>query len=107
MATTPDRGYYAFNIAAFSVPSTLTGCTPGTAARNMIVGPGFLGADTSLFKEFAVKEDVRVQTRLEAFNVTNTPHFANPDGVMTDGTFGQITRAGQMRVLQIAAKIIF
>jgi hypothetical protein len=105
--TTPDRGYYAFNIAAFSVPSTLTGCTPGTAARNMIVGPGFIGADTSIFKEFGIRETVKLQTRFEAFNVTNTPHFNNPDGVMTDGTFGQITRAGQMRVLQVAAKIIF
>jgi hypothetical protein len=104
--STADEGYYYFNVAAFSSKG-LTGCTPGTAARNMIVGPGFAGADLSLFKEFPIKEKATVQTRLEAFNATNTPHFANPDGVMTDGTFGQITRAGQMRVLQLAAKIIF
>jgi hypothetical protein len=104
---TPDRSYYAFNVAAFSVPSSLTGCTPGTAGRNLIVGPGFAGADTSLFKDFAITERAKLQTRLEAFNVTNTPHFSNPDGLMTDGTFGQITRAGQMRVIQLAAKFIF
>ncbi len=104
---TADRGYYAFNVAAFSVPTTLTGCTPGTAGRNLFAGPGFVGADTSIFKEFGITERAKLQTRLEAFNVTNTPHFSNPDGVMTDGTFGQITRAGQMRILQLAAKIIF
>ena len=103
----PDRSYYAFNVAAFSVPTTLTGCTPGSAGRNLVAGPGFVGADTSIFKEFGITERAKLQTRLEAFNVTNTPHFANPDGVMTDGTFGQITRAGQMRIVQLAAKIIF
>jgi hypothetical protein len=106
-AATPDRGYYAFNVAAFTVPSTLTGCTPGTAARNMVIGPGFANTDASIFKEFAIKEALRVQTRFEVFNITNTPHFANPDGVISDGTFGQITRVAPMRVVQLAAKIIF
>ena len=104
---TPDRGFYAFNIAAFSVPSSLTGCTPGTAPRNPIVGPGWVNADASIFKEFGIKENVQLQTRFEVFNATNTPHFSNPDGVITDGTFGQLTRAGQMRIIQLAAKLIF
>jgi hypothetical protein len=105
---TPDHGYYYFNVDAFTVPSTLTGCTPGTAARNMITGPGYANVDASLFKEFSIKEKAKLQTRFEVFNVTNTPHFANPDGVMTDGTFGQITRTyGNMRIVQLAAKIIF
>ncbi|MGA8151845.1 MAG: TonB-dependent receptor [Terriglobales bacterium] len=104
---TGDRAFYYFNVAAFNVPSTLTGCTPGTAGRNLIVGPGFASADASVFKEFGIKDKAKLQTRLEVFNLTNTPHFSNPDGVMTDGTFGQINRAGQMRILQLAAKIIF
>jgi hypothetical protein len=103
----PDQGYYYFNVSAFDVPSTLTGCTPGNAGRNLITGPGLINTDASIFKEFDIKEKVRLQTRFEVFNVTNTPHFANPDGVLTDGTFGQLTRAGQMRVVQLAGKIIF
>jgi len=103
----PDQGYYYFNVAAFNVPSTLTGCTPGSAGRNLIVGPGFANADASIFKEFDIKEKAKLQTRFEVFNVTNTPHFSNPDGLITDGTFGQITRAGQMRIVQLAAKVIF
>jgi hypothetical protein len=103
----PDQSYYYFNVKAFSVPSTLTGCTPGSAGRNLITGPGYVNADTSIFKEFGIKETVKLQTRLEVFDLSNTPHFANPDGVITDGTFGQLTRAGQMRVVQLAAKLIF
>lgn len=106
-AAAPDQSFYFFNVAAFDVPSTLTGCTPGTAGRNLVTGPGFVGADTSIFKEFAIEETVKLQTRFEVFNLTNTPHFSNPDGVITDGTFGQLTRAGQMRIVQIAAKLIF
>jgi hypothetical protein len=45
--------------------------------------------------------------RLELFNVTNTPHFGNPDGVLTDGTFGELTKPGPMRIVQLAAKFIF
>lgn len=103
----PDRGYYAFNVAAFAVPTSLTGCTPGTAGRNLIVGPGFINTDASIFKEFGIRENMKLQTRLELFNAFNTPHFNNPDGLFTDGTFGQITSVGEMRVVQLAAKFIF
>jgi hypothetical protein len=102
----PGAPPYYFNVAAFS-NSGLTGCTPGTAGRNLIRGPAFQSVDASIFKEFGFAERYKLQTRLEVFNVTNTPHFGNPDGVVTDGTFGELTKPGQMRVLQLAAKFIF
>jgi len=101
---------YYFNIKAFSLAPFGTngqGCTPGTAGRNLIRGPAYQNLDTSIFKEFGFAERYKLQTRLELFNVTNTPHFGNPDGVFTDGTFGQLTAPGQMRVVQLAAKFIF
>jgi hypothetical protein len=80
----------------------------GNAGRNLIVGPGYVNADTSLFKEFPIKERVRFETRFEVFNLSNTPHFANPVGDMSQPTFGHITRIyGNMRVVQIAGKFIF
>jgi hypothetical protein len=103
----PGAPPYAFNVDAFSVPASLTGCTPGTAGRNLVRGPGFKNLDASIFKEFGFAERYTLQTRLEAFNATNTPHFGNPDGVFTDGTFGELTAPGQMRVVQLAAKFIF
>jgi len=33
---------------------------------------------------------VKGQFRLQAYNLTNTPHFANPDSNLSDGIFGQI-----------------
>jgi outer membrane receptor protein involved in Fe transport len=101
-----------FNTAAFSTARFDCGtCDPlavGNAGRNLVVGPGYVNVDFSIFKEFAFTERFRLQTRLEAFNAFNTPHFSNPGGDMgNQSTFGQITNAGAMRVFQIAGKIIF
>ena len=106
---TTNSGFYYFNPQAFDITpfSGSTACAPGDVGRNFLTGPGFVNVDGSIFKEFNIKERAKLQTRLEVFNMTNTPHFQNPDGVATDGTFGQITRAGQMRILQLAAKFIF
>jgi hypothetical protein len=99
-----------FNITAFD-NTAFTGANQyalGNAGRNLIVGPGYVNADTSLFKEFPIKERARLETRFEVFNLSNTPHFANPVGDMSQPTFGHITRIyGNMRVVQIAGKFIF
>jgi hypothetical protein len=99
-----------FNTAAFDA-STFTGAKQyalGDAGRNVFYGPGYVNADASMFKEFPIKERVKLQTRFEFFNVANTPHFANPVGDMSQTSFGHITRVyGKMRVIQFAGKIIF
>ncbi len=104
----PGSPAYFFNVSAFSVQN-INGCDPGTAGRNLIRGPAFKSLDASIFKEFSIEEKYKLQTRLEAFNATNTPHFGNPDGVFTDLSFGQLTApsTGSMRVVQLAAKFIF
>ncbi|MEJ5370082.1 MAG: hypothetical protein WHT08_17370, partial [Bryobacteraceae bacterium] len=49
--------------------------------------------DMGLFRQFRISERVNLQFRAEAFNVSNTPHFANPSGnisnlvLNTDGSF--------------------
>jgi hypothetical protein len=80
------------------------------AGRNIVEGPGYVNLDSSIFKEIPIRETMRLQLRFEAFNAFNTPHFSNPDGVFSDGTFGQIQReAGNEanRQIQIAGKFIF
>jgi outer membrane receptor protein involved in Fe transport len=108
-----------FNTAAFdSSPfttcdtSTNPGCNflPGTAGRNLITGPGYVNLNFSLFKEFAIAERAKLQTRLETFNTLNTPHFQNPVGDQSNPLqFGKIphTTRDNMRIVQLAAKIIF
>jgi len=50
----------------------------GTAGFNSLIGPGILNLDLGLFRDFRVTERLHIQFRAEAFNSTNTPHFANP-----------------------------
>jgi hypothetical protein len=50
----------------------------GSSSFNLLRGPGLANLDFGVFREFAVKERWRLQFRMEAFNLTNTPHFANP-----------------------------
>ncbi len=97
-----------FNTGAFMAPMGGQ-CIPGDAGRNILTGPGYVNADLSLFKDFAITEGSRLQTRFEVFNATNTPHFANPNSDLSySSNFGAITRTyGNMRIIQAAVKIIF
>ncbi|HEY4053498.1 MAG TPA: TonB-dependent receptor, partial [Terriglobales bacterium] len=108
-----------FNTAAFSSSrfdtcdtSATPGCNflPGTAGRNLITGPGYINLNFSLFKEFGITERAKLQTRLETFNTLNTPHFQNPGGDQSNplqfGTIPHTTR-DNMRIVQLAAKVIF
>jgi outer membrane receptor protein involved in Fe transport len=101
----------AFDSSRFNNCST-PGCQflPGTAGRNLFTGPGYINLNFSLFKDFAITERVKLQTRLEAFNTLNTPHFQNPNADQSNpalyGTIPHQTR-DNMRILQLAAKIIF
>lgn len=52
----------------------------GTIGRNQLYGPSLRTLDASLFKNFPIFKTVSGQIRAEAFNLTNTPQFTNPDG---------------------------
>ncbi len=108
-----------FNTAAFCAPNTTT-CTPATpsningsyfgdAGRNLVRGPGLVNGDFSLFKTFSFTERMKLQTRFEFFNVTNTPHFANPGGDLSAASsFGIINHTiDNPRIIQFAAKFLF
>ena len=80
----------------------------GNAGRNLVRGPGYANLDASVFKDFRLRESLTLNLRLEAFNATNTPHFANPNTDLSQGQFGSITQTvGTPRILQIAAKVLF
>lgn len=50
----------------------------GTAGFNILRGPAQFNMDFGVFRKFRLTENVEAQFRAEAFNFTNTPHFANP-----------------------------
>jgi hypothetical protein len=80
-----------FNPAYFAaVPSGVVAF--GNSGRNIVRGPGFFNLDTSLFREFAIRERIKLQVRAEMFGATNTPHLNNPGTDVTNAaTFGVIT----------------
>ena len=68
----------------------------GTAGFNSLRGPGILNLDAGVFREFRITERWHVQFRAEAFNSTNTPHFANPG---TNVSNLQLNQDGSVRNL--------
>jgi hypothetical protein len=50
----------------------------GTSGFDTLRGPGQINVDASLFRTFHINERIHAQFRAQVFNVSNTPHFANP-----------------------------
>jgi hypothetical protein len=69
----------------------VTEVRPGTSGRNSVYGPGWWNVDLSLFRRFPIGPKVNLEARIEAFNLTNTPHFNNPNGDITSSGFMTIT----------------
>jgi len=67
-----------FNLAAFSTPAPYT---RGNCPENVIIGPGWLGLDTSLQRDFPIwpgHEERILELRLDNSNSLNHPNFENP-----------------------------
>jgi hypothetical protein len=86
----------------------------GNTGRNIMNGPGFYNLDASLFKVFSFRERFKLEIRGEAFSVTNTPQFGNPNTGVNNynadpskNTFGVITGAGGGRGMQLGARMTF
>ena len=76
--------------------------------RNLLHGPPQRRLDMSLFKEVPLQGTARLQLRMEVYNVTNTPSFANPNGQLGNAAFGTITNTiGTPRQMQFAVKLLF
>jgi hypothetical protein len=82
-------GHYWYNPANFA-PVT-TPLTFGNTGRNIFTVPGVINSDLDVTRDFPIRERFRLQFRAEAFNFTNTPHFAGPSTSVTSTTFMQIT----------------
>ncbi len=93
-----------FDTSAFAVPF---GPVMGNMSRISYRGPGFFNLDASLFRRFAMTERANLELRAEAFSVTNTPQFSNPNTSVGSSNFGLITGGGGSRSMQLGAKIIF
>ena len=83
---------------------------PGSSGRDMVRGPGFSNMDFAMFKNVPFTERIRGQFRVQAYNLTNTPHFGNPfDTNLRDGHIGQINGVltNSWRQVELAMRITF
>ncbi|MBC8164490.1 MAG: carboxypeptidase regulatory-like domain-containing protein, partial [Bryobacteraceae bacterium] len=92
------------NAAAFQVQAVNT---PGNSSRNVAKGPRMFNVNLSLVKRFAVVERYEIDLRFEAFNAFNTVNFSNPATNFGSANFGNITSAGDPRVMQAAIRFRF
>lgn len=105
------------NAATFS---SYPGLSP--QSRNQYRGPGYFGLDFNVYRVFPIKEKMKFNLGMTAFNFLNHPNFANPDNGYGDATYGMITSTvsspstpygnglgfdGSVRVIQLTGKLTF
>ncbi|MCU1258541.1 MAG: TonB-dependent receptor, plug [Bryobacterales bacterium] len=90
--------------SAFGLPAI---GTFGNVGKGSLRGPDLFNWDTGLFKEFPIRERMRLQFRAEFFNTLNRKNFNNPNVTQSAGGFGSITSAQDPRIGQLALKLQF
>lgn len=94
-----------FDTSCFTTPAPLQ---LGNSGSGKVHGPGFYNADLSLSKSETIHESMKISVQLDVFNLTNTPHYSNPDTNLGHSNFGQIGSAtGNPRQLQVGAHFTF
>jgi hypothetical protein len=101
-------------------PAAFAPVGPGTPvlARNTLHGPGYGSVDLSVFKNIPITERVKVQLRMETYNLLNRINLASGPGSVSQSTgfvsdtIGDFNGApgigpGEAFNMQLAVKIIF
>jgi hypothetical protein len=98
--------FTCMNPASPFQPSSATGI--GNLGRNTLRGPGIWNFDSSLFREFRLREGMNLQFRAEVFNALNARVFrgmASTD--ITNSNFGLVTGTILPRTFQLSARFNF
>ena len=94
-----------FDTSCFTTPAPLQ---LGNSGSGKVHGPGYYNSDFSLSKSETIRESMKVAVQLDVFNLSNTPHYSNPDTNLSDSNFGQIGGAnGSPRQMQIGVHFTF
>jgi len=97
-----------FNTSCFALPASFT---YGNAGRDIVIGPGLDDFDASIQKEFLVRENMRLEFRLDIFDFFNHPNYNAPVGAgrtfSTSSSFGSITSANDPRDMQFSLRLAF
>ncbi len=95
-----------FNTGAFAIPAIYT---YGNLGRNALRSQSLWNLDSSIFRQFQLREHMKFEFRGEAFNIFNNVVYGIPGTDISIATsFGHVTStANNARSLQLGAKIIF
>ena len=95
-----------FDTTQFAEPAAFTF---GDCGSNSVRAPGSKNLNMSLFRNFPLPKDRRIEFRVEAFNVLNWTNYAIPGQSVSDPrTFGRITGTLQdPREMQFAIKLYY
>ncbi len=97
-----------FDTTSFAALPSQYVISPEPLRFDELRAPGVFGLNVSLFKAFPLRDRLRLQVRMDAQGITNTPNFAAPGTNLSSiATFGVITSAGGSRQLQGSARITF
>ncbi|MPY87011.1 MAG: hypothetical protein GEU99_03725 [Luteitalea sp.] len=82
----------------------------GNSGRNSVYGPGRWNYNMSLFRTFALNQRMRLQLRLEGFNITNRIHWNNPPTGwrnVGNANFMRIDSTGPARNFRLGLRLTF
>jgi hypothetical protein len=117
-------GGWELNPAAFSPvptdPNTGAPLQQGTLGRNYVHGPAFWNLNMAVQRTFPIHERLKLDFRVDAFNILNHPNAGSVDACLCNSTFGQsggmvstignvnpLYSTGAARSLQLMLRLIF
>ncbi len=80
---------------------------PGNFSPGSLRAPGMWNFDLSLAKNFALRENVKLQIRMDAFNALNHTNLSGLRTSVNDPLFGELLSTMGARVVQFNARIAF
>jgi hypothetical protein len=93
-----------FSPAAFT-PAPLG--QDGNSGRNILDGPGIRNVDLALFRDFGIREGMKLQFRAEMTNALNLVNLNNPNAALNSPAVGTIRGARGMRETQLGLRLTF
>jgi hypothetical protein len=104
--TSPKTRNAWFDTSAFQIPAPFT---LGTDSRNEpdIRTRANFDYDLGLDRSQYIGENLKIQFRAEAFNLTNTPLLDDPNSTVGNPNFGRILGGSNPRVLQLGMRISY
>jgi hypothetical protein len=96
--TDPSCHYFDPSVFAAPLITSSANAHYGNTNRDQFRGPGYFNMNLSVLRDFKLTERFTMEVRADAFGLTNTPHFANPNfscpGSAT--TPGPVAGSGQL-----------